>query len=279
MITVLKLTLANIGHKKFRTSLLILSIVLSVALMYTVLSLTNQTTDIFRQKIKKEVGNAQLMLLPKENSGEQYIDEMNFNQQKGMEYEIPLITAYGYSEINEDKQPVIFTGMSSEDFRTIYGLNYVEKNSEDIKENQVLIGEEAADVYQLSLGDQLDVSMNNQTYSFIISGIIEDHNNSLGYELGSLELVVAKDTLTNILGLEDKVNGYYIRTDAQTSIKELKFELENAYPELQVKDVTDMSDYRQMLQMIVTSLFLMVSAVVIVSAFIIYSSFKIIAIE
>lgn len=279
MFTVLKLTLANVRQKKFRSALIILSIVLSVALMYTILSLSSQTTKIFEQKIRKEAGNAQLMVLPKENSGEQTITELDFTRIDNLEYHIPLISAYGYSKIEETDIPVIFTGMSSEDYDTIYGLSFIENSEVGLSGYRAFIGKETAEVYRLGLGDRLEVTVGGEPKEFIISGIVKDTNNNLSYDLGRLELVVSRDTLSGILGLLNQVNGYYMKGNDQTSIAELQSELEEAFPNLQIKDLTDLSDYKQMIQMVVTSLMLMVSAVIMVSAFIIQSSFKIITIE
>jgi hypothetical protein len=90
--------------------------------MYTVLSISSSTTKIFEQKIRKEVGTAEFMILPEENSGEQYIPELEFNNVSGISYHIPVVNAYGYSEIEEEMIPIAFTGMSVKDYRTIYGL-------------------------------------------------------------------------------------------------------------------------------------------------------------
>ncbi len=279
MITILKLTLANIKQKKFRSILIILSILLSVSLMYSVLSLSNSTSDIFEQKIKKEIGNVELMILPKENSGDQYISELNFNNLEGMEYQIPQITAYGYSEIKDEMVPIIFNGTSDANYDTVYGLNFIEKNNEILSKNQVYIGKETAEVYELVLGSKLEVTMAGKPMSFTITGIVEDQNNNLGYDLGRLELIASSDTISEILELEGKVNSYLIKSTSKYGISKLMSNLEAAFPEYDIKDVTDTSDFVQMITMVVTSLLLMVSAVVMVSAFIIYSSFKIISIE
>jgi len=279
MITVLRLTFANIKQKKFRSVLIILSIVLSVALMYTVLSLSNSTTKIFEQKVKKEVGNAEMMILPKENSGEQYLPELDFKNVEGIEYQIPLISSFGYSEIADEMVPIAFTGMSEVDYDTIYGLEFISKTYDNLSDNQVLIGKETAEVYKIALGDELEVTIGGTVNIFIIAGIIEDRNNNLSYDLGRLELIVAKDTLIRILGIDNQVNGYFVKGTPGTDQAMIRADLEATFSELQVKDVTDLADYKQMITMMVSSLFMMVSAVVIVSAFIIYSSFKIIAID
>ncbi len=279
MLTVLKLTMANIKQKKFRTILIILSIILSVALMYSVLSLSNSTTKILEQKVKKEVGSAELMLLPKENSGEQYISELDIEKLEGITYGIPLVAAFGYSEIKDDMVPISFTGMTAKDYDTIYDLEFVQKTSEDLTYNSVFIGKETAEVYDLTLGDELKVTISGVENSFPIIGIIEDQNNNLSYDVGKLELVIAKESISKLLGIDNKVNAYYLKSQEEYGKDTLLTELEAEFPMLEVNDVTDMKDYKQMISMIVVSLFLMASAVVMVSAFIIYSSFKIIAIE
>ncbi|MHB8130752.1 MAG: ABC transporter permease [Mobilitalea sp.] len=279
MITVLRLTFANMKQKKFRSILIILSSMLSVALMYTVLSLSNSTTKIFGQKIKKEVGNAEMMILPKENSGEQYIPELDFEKVEGLEYQISLISTFGYSEIADEMVPIAFTGMTEVDYDTIYGLEFISKTSDNLSDNQVFIGKETAEVYKLAIGEELVVTIGGTANTFTIAGIIEDRNNNLSYDLGRLELIAAKNTLIKILGINNQVNGYFIKGIPETDQAMIRADLEATFSELQVKDVTDLADYKQMITMMVSSLFMMVSAVVIVSAFIIYSSFKVIAID
>lgn len=279
MAIILKLTIANIRQKKFRTVLIVLSIVLSVGLMYSILSVSASTAGIFGQKLKKDVGNSELMILPEENSGEQFIPEMDFRNIGGIDYHIPLINAYGYTEIDEEATPVMFTGMSEENYERIYGLDFTQKTQEGLADNQVYIGKEAAGVYKLKLKDHLNITVAGKENDFIITGIIEDQKNNLGYDPGKLELLISEDTLLQLINSDQRVNGYYVKSmpeyDKASFIKELK----EAYPDYQVKDVTDLSEFKQIMNMVVTSLFLMVLAVIMVSAFIIYSSFKIIAIE
>ncbi|HKL98555.1 MAG TPA: FtsX-like permease family protein [Mobilitalea sp.] len=279
MLTVMKLTIANIKQKKFRSILIIMSIILSVALMYTVLSLSSSITKIFEHKIKKEVGNAKFMLLPNEDSGEQYIPELDFTGIEGIEYGISLVSAYGYSEIDNDKVPIAFTGMIAEDYKNVYGLDILQGNSEELTGNQVWIGKETASKYGVSLGSELVVTIGGVSSTFQISGILEDENNNLGYEPGILELVTDRKTLSSTLGVEDKVSSYYVKYLPGTDSSSFHANLKNEFPEFYVKNVTDMKELASMITMIVSSLFLMVMAVIMVSAFIIYSSFKIISIE
>lgn len=279
MMTVLKLTFANLKHKKFRSVLIILSIVLSVALMYAILSLSSQTTRIFEQKIRKEVGNTQTMIIPTENSGEVYIPELNFDKMSGIEYHIPFVSAYGYADIKDDMKTVMLSGMSEQDYETIYGLKFIERSGNDFTDNQVFIGKETADKYELTLGATIDVTAGGKAYSFIVVGIVEDQNNNLSYELGNLKMIVPENTVSQILNLNNQVSGYCIKSSAQTDPTDLRVVLQNAFPKIQVKSVTDMYDYKQAFQMVISSLLIMVFSVLLVSAFIIYSSFKIIAID
>jgi putative ABC transport system permease protein len=279
MITILKLTYANIKQKKFRSLLIILSVTLTVGLMYTILSLSNSTTEMIEHKVRKEVGNAELMIVPKEESDTQFIKKLDFNGTSGMEYQIPLISAYGYTKMDEDMIPVAFTGMSEQDYDRIYGLKFTNVLSDSLTGNHGYIGKETAEKYGLKLGDELEVSIAGVNHVFSITGILEDQNNNLGYDLGRLELLVSADTLKEALGLSNEVNAYYIKSLKDYGKNELLQSLEEAYPEYEISDITDLSDFKQIINMVVTSLLLMVLAVVMVSTFIIYSSFKIISIE
>lgn len=279
MITVLKLTIANMKQKKFRSLLIILSIVLSVSLMYTVLSMSSSTKRIFEHKVKKEFGNAEFMLLPDDTSGKQYISKLDFNEVDQLEYALPLVSAYGYSKIDDTMVPIDFTGITAVDYETIYGLQFVEQSTEVLQGRNVWIGEETASEYDLKLGDELTVTIAGKDYRFVISGVIEDKNNNLGYDLGKLELVTDQKVLSEILGINNEVSAYFTKRLSGTEKESFFTDLEAAFPEYKINDVTNLEFIKQMLSMITTSLFLMVSAVIMVSAFIIYSSFKIITIE
>lgn len=279
MITVLKLAMANIKQKKFRSVLIILSIILSVALMYAVLSMSSSTQKIFEHKIRKETGSAEYILLPEETSEKPYLPELDFIEVKEKEYAIPLVLAYGYSEIEDDKIPIAFTGISVNDYKTVYGLEYIEQTSEELVGRNVLIGEQTATEYGLKLDEELIVTIAGEKYTFHITGVVEDKNNNLGYDLGRLELVANRNTLSDILGIQNEVSAYYTKHLTGSDKASFFRELTAAYPDYTIKDVSDLDFIKQMLGMITTSLFLMVSAVIMVSAFIIYSSFKMIAIE
>ncbi len=278
MITIVKLTIANIRQKKFRSLLIVLSLILSVALIYSILSLSVSTTKIFEQIMKKEIGNAELMILPKENSGEQYVKELDLSKVSGIEYHIPMISAYGYYRYDEESFPVVLTGMSEKDFSTIYGISYLESTSKELRDMEAFIGKETASRYEVELGDSLMITISGMEYHFTISAILED-NNSLSYNIGNLKLLITSDTLNNILSLDGMVNGYYIKSTQEYGKTAALSDLEARFSDYQIYDVSDMSDYKEFINTLVIFLALMVMAVIMVSAFIIYSSFKIIAID
>ncbi len=277
--TIFQMTFANVKRKKFRTVLIVLSIVLSVALLYAVLSMTATITNVFDQKIRKEVGNTQFILTPKETSSDHYLTDLDFDSLDGLSYHIPVLTSYGYSELDGEAVPVIFTGMDFADYQTIYPMEYLKGSGDSDAPYPAVIGEQASLKCGLDVGSTVTVQLLGKPYAFEICGILKEQSNSLGYEAGSLKLLVSKETLSFILNLEQQVSAYYIKGEGSLSITDLKEELEKAFPDLQLQNMTDMSDYKQMISMIVTCLMFMVLAVLMVSTFIIYSSFKIIVIE
>lgn len=279
MLTVLKLTFANMKQKKFRSVLIILSILLSVALMYSVLSLSNRVTKLFEFQIRKEVGNASIMVMPDQDSGMQYLEEQNFTGLSELEYSVPLISAFGYTELSGEKLPVAFTGMTTEDYDKVYDYELLEQEEETLTGNGAWIGKETAKKYGIMLGNELRVILMGKEYQFRITGITSDKNNNLGYAADRIKLVTHPDTLSKALNLSGMVSAYYVNYQPEADQEDSLARLKAAFPQYEVRDVTDLSDFRQMITMVVTSLFLMVMAVIMVSAFIIYSSFKIIAID
>ena len=279
MRTIFKITFQNIGRKKFRTILITLSIVLSVALLYTVMSMSGTITKIMEQKIKKETGNSELIISPDEKSSSPYIDELSFTNIDGLSYHIPKISAFGSTNIKKDRISVILNGLDYSDFKQIYPVGITQGNVSTLKDNEVMIGYQTAKEYGLTLGDKIKVTLVGKEYHFQISAILEDQNNILGYNLGSLSLLLPYRTLSNILQLNNQISNYFIKTDPSFDIKNVQEKLEKAYPNLKVQNLSELQDYKQMVNSITACLFLMVLAVIMISTFIIYSSFKIIVIE
>jgi|GEM_PF-4101374 ABC-type transport system, involved in lipoprotein release, permease component len=277
--TIFKITFANIGRKKFRTALIILSIILSVALLYTVLSMSQTITGIMEQKIKRETGSSELILSQGENAASPFLKDLDFGKIQGLSYHIPKLSAFGYSKIKNKDITVVMNGMDYKDYTTMYPVKFVEREEDGLNENQIMIGSEAAKEYDLNLGDEIKVRIMGMDQTFHISGIMQDQHNNLGYNLGSLSILISRDTLTELLQLNHQVSNYYIKAEKPSDLKLVQKDLEQTFPDLTVTNLSEDQDYMQMVNMITSCLMLMVFAVIMISIFIIYSSFKIIVIE
>lgn len=279
MSTIFKITFANIGRKKFRTLLITLSIILSVALTYTVLSMSGTITEIMEQKIRKETGSTDLIITPGEKAASPYMETLDFSHVSGLTYQAPKLSAFGYTKLGKEKITVSLNGMNYSDYTKLYPAQILQKESTPTDTNSILIGFASSKEYHLSLGDDIEVTLAGKKMTFHISGILTDQNNNLGYELGSLSVLIDHQKLTNLLGLPNQVTSYYVKADPSYNLKEVQGNLERAFPSLKVRSLNEIGDYKQFVDTITSCLLLMVLAVIMVSTFIIYSSFKIIVIE
>ncbi len=279
MNTIIKITLGNLGRKKFRTILITLSIILSVALLYTVLSMSGTITDIMEQKMKKETGNSELIISPDEKAASPYMEELDFTKLEGLSYHIPKLLAYGYTTMDHKKINVAFHGMDFNDYETIYPAKELSGDLGKQYSHPITISSSTAKEYNLSIGDDINATLAGESISLQVSKILKDQNNNLGYELGSLSLLMPRADLGALLGAKNQVNFYYIKSEAGSDIAAVQERLEKTYPNLKVQNLEEMQDYKQMISSITGCLMLMVLAVIMISTFIIYSSFKIIVIE
>lgn len=273
---ILKLTLANIWKNKLRTFMIIFSILLSTALIYAVLGINGSVSRVFENQLKKESGTAELFVSATSSKGLQE----NFENPKYFEYSKGVIQSFGYvSSLTEEVLRADLHGYEFEDLKSIHKIELLKQNMiSPFRDQNIIIGEQTAKDYNLTIGDPITLAINGKDYSSTVWGIAKDQNNILTKEVERINLVLPRAYLQDLLNLKDAVTSYFLKVNDQTTVEAAKIYVENTYPEYQVSAI-DVDAIQSMMNIIVIPLLILVMVVVVISVFIIYSAFKVIAIE
>ena len=122
MSSIFKIAYKNMFSKKGRSFMLILSVVLSAGLVYSVLNLTLFTKDIYINGFAKEYGSSNILLYKEDFS---FFSE-NIDLDSDYDYMLETNNLVGYTEF-DSKYVVKMQSHTINEFNEIYDSNYIEK--------------------------------------------------------------------------------------------------------------------------------------------------------
>lgn len=287
----LRLSIRNLGKRKFRSFLIILSVALSVALLYTILSLSLTITDFYGDMISKTTGDTDILVSPKES---QLLleNQRNEYQDEDVAFVVPMLDGFAYHMKDQVAEAILFHGVELDDMKTLYPQDFASSFSQEdevaFTGHKVILGEYSAKLYDLKVGDRLKVVLAGKDLDFIVYRIEQD-SNILASSSTMQNVMVPMETLKEILGVEDSVSNFYIGVKGEGSkekeevarelVKKWEEERKESNNESEFQLTRDSSALGEMLQVIQISLSLMTMSVLLVSAFIIFSTFKVIILE
>ncbi|MBN2222971.1 MAG: ABC transporter permease, partial [Vallitaleaceae bacterium] len=282
-----RLSIRNLGKRKFRSFLIVLSVALSVALLYTIMSLSLTITDFYGDMISKTTGETDILVSPKEASLLEGAEE-NYFQQDQVEFVIPMLDAFAYRMNEKVAEPIFFHGVEFNDMKVLYPNDFkstlTDEEEKDFSGQKVILGEYTSKYFNLGVGDSLRVTMDGKELDFIVYKVEQD-SNLLSSSSTMQNVMIPMDTLKEILGTDERVSALYIgvvgenQKEQEDMARTLVSEWEAERTDLDFQLTRDSSALGEMLQIIQISLSLMTMSVLLVSAFIIFSTFKVIILE
>jgi putative ABC transport system permease protein len=269
-------------EKKLRSFLVFLSVALTAGLFFTSLAITDTISGINREMQRSRVGNADIRIYPGEGGKEEPFIGLSGTKDisAGTEYVIGMIDGRAiYAPSGEEMIYVDVTGTTMKDLEANNPVVFAEKASEgDFTGNRVIISRVTAEKYALTLGDTIELEFGNRPEQLQIYGIAELKGLFIAEGAGA-GIIIPKDTLAGIYGLTDQVNNIYIKVKDKDKADEAIKELQDEYPDCEVGEALDASDYRQSLTEVELPLKLVTVFIILMCVFIVYTSFKIISIE
>lgn len=278
---IIKFIFKNIWEKKLRTLLVLFSICLSTALLFSSLGISDNVAQVYLKQIRGQIGSAELTIYAGKDSPARYFSPNRAEiYREHLEYVIGTATETGLYKVSpRDQVRVNLQGYKLEDLQKMNPLTFQEEYGlYPFKGNKIIIGRITADEYKLKAGDNLDVKINNNLYRFTIAAIAAPQG-ILTPGTDSFSSVVPRETLTSIIGEKGKVSQIFIKTRDSVFIEQVKADLTEQYNRYEVSQTITDSELKQYTDVIRMPFMLMLMLVVLISIFVIYTAFKVIAFE
>lgn len=281
MKVVLKMILKNIGNKKARTFLILFSLILSTAVFFSSISISDSILKTVVGSVTKVVGTSDITILPTDKSESLYVpDKFSQNSKEKIDFTVGEFDVKGILKPNSDEETIInMKGVIIDELNKVNPINIIksQKNS-TFSGNSIIIGEDISKKYNYNINDEITLKIGEQDHKFTVWGIAS--TSGVFSKANSItSFVVPKDTITKISSAEGKDNVLYIKLKDTSSKKEVLKLLQDDYKNYEVKATFNQDKLESQLSDI-SSIFLLLSGIVFfMSIFIIYSSFKIITIE
>lgn len=269
MKSIIKIAYKNMFSKKGRSMMLILSVVLSAGLIYSVVNLSVFTKDILISGFEKEYGNSNVLLYKDDFS---FIDE-DITIDSEYDYIYETHNLVGYTEL-DSKYVVNMQSFNLNEFNEVYNFEFIDKLDVEFDSSYILIGESNSIEFDLSINDIVNLSFDGEDYNLVVYGIVKDGTTFLDASSNTLDIVINKDFILNTLKISYP-NMLLISSDDKGLVEEL----EESYSEYVITDIFNQEEMASSRQTITVLLFMMAASIVLVSSFVIYSTYKIIVIE
>lgn len=282
----MKFTLRNIKEHKFRTFLILISIMLSVGLFFGSLSVSDALTELVMDNIKSFIGTAEISVSAGRGSQDGSI-VMKPLGEVGHEVEYAIgVVEYQTSYHNADgkDEDVGLKGYRPEDLKVMNPVSLVESmGDEAFAGKAAYVGQSFAQREGLVLGDSIKLRFSDEDVKFFrIVGIAEDKGffkKTQGFGEQSTAVIVPRETLSRFLGSPNLVNAVYVKTIDDMKVDEIVEKLKLVYKNESVYKMVTKSEIDAQIRPIRIPFMFMLILVVLISTFIIYTSFKVITLE
>lgn len=278
---IIKFIVKSIKEKKFRTFLIIFAVALSGALYFASTSLSESLVEIFADNMRKNVGNADIMISPKEESPAQVVSEAPVLRFKDKtQYIIKAINGAGRYKIGaKNYERISLTGMTLDDYMTMNSLQLTKKlEGSSFNSNCMIISQKTAEKYHLDVGDQMELYIRDIRRSVKIYGIALPMGMFLD-ERQEPKALISYKSLSDYMQTDDKPKTVYIKAAESVDVGELILQLQKSYPKYVVEEAISQEELNANTSSLSMPLLLMTFIVTFMSVFIIYSSFKVITLE
>ena len=270
MFSIIKVVLKSMFQKKGRSAMLIVSVMFSVGLIYSILSLSSMSDEIMQNQYKKEYGNSNVVMFKEDGT---FIEDSLTVDESLYNYLIGSYNLYGYTYLDEDLTVNMYS-YSYSDINEIYDIEYIENLNGELTGNQILIGETNSVKYGITIGDSITVNMLGESTEYIVYGIVKEGISFLDSNPNTLDIISSKDFIEDEFNLQNP-NVYMMSLIDLNSIEDIQ----NGNPQIEVLDLYNQQDLITDLKQVTVPIAIMASSIVLISCYIIASTFKTIVID
>ncbi len=281
MLIIIKFLLKNIYEKKFRTFLILFSVLMSSALFFSSLAISDNVVDMFLAEVRQFFGTSDIIIQANEKSPSSFFHMGGAEViADNTEYAIGTVQGVGFYKYKRNESVTMnLRGTTIEDFQSMSQL-YIDsgENLSFFTGNSLILSKNASDKYGFQAGDAIDLEINGSFYKFTICAIAQP----AGYfaESGqSYNALVPKAALSSIYGYPGMSNMAFIKLKDPAGVQQALHMLEGAYKRYTVREPVSREEMEQQVGSISVGFMMMTVVVLFMSVFIIYTSFKVITME
>ncbi|MBU3143448.1 ABC transporter permease [Clostridium sp. CF012] len=280
---IVKFLLNNIKEKKFRTFLIIFSIMMSAALYFASSAMSTTIVEMVSDLVKSYVGSAEITVSANEKSPSSFLYVNKADSIKGdMDYIIGSIQLTGSFKDPNDKDVNININLNGYDLKELETLSSLvfenEVKQESFAGKKIIISKNTSEKYKLKSGDFINIDIKDGWSKFKVVGIAEIAGLFLSEKQNTMG-IVPKDVLYNMGEGRGKVSILYIKTKNPLQKQNTIDKLSKIYKDYDVREPISDKDLKDASNGIVVPLKMMGMVVLAISMFIIYSAFKVITAE
>lgn len=278
---IFKFALKSVREKKFRTFLIIFSIMMSSALFFASFSMSGTVEKMIVDRIKKATGSAEIMIYPGEKSPSPYVNDRAAMKIKDKtEYIIEVVRGSGLYKISEKED--LNVDLSGYEFGELQQMNPItlskQSNIEPFTGRKIIINSNMAEKYKLELNSAIELEIAGVHQKLTVVGIARP--TGMFTEDGrTATAVMPKETLASFLNMKGQASTIYIKPKDIAQKQELIEQLGKAYRRDKAEEVIPLEDIKRGSSSFTIPFMMMVVLVMSISVFIIYTSFKVITTE
>lgn len=280
MFILMKYMLKNIIEKKFRTLIVVISIMVSSALFFSSIEISDAMVKISTDRLRQYVGSSDIVIRAKDTSpGPFFATEDAQTYSNKTEYIIEALEGVGQFERKSETVTLNLLGMDSEDMERMNPITLEKSaNWSDFTGKKLVVSSRTAEQYDLEKGDSVELDINGQKTSFEIFGIAKA-SGMFREDGGMMYGWMPKQPLSDAMKSGEDVNALFIKAKADTNVPNLIDDLSDDYADYLVSESISDEEVRSQVGPIANTFLLMTIIVTLLSVFIINSSVKVIVFE
>ncbi len=281
MTIIIKYTLKSIFEHKFRTFLILLSIVLSVALSISSFALRDVTRNAIVEVVKKYMGTANVLVMGDSKHNTTLVRPRDLGEVgKLFNYQIGSMQTTAEYKTSDDDTTAKFTlrGYREKDLKNLGVVSLIDKIDAPFQGKQIYIADSVAEKYGWQMGQYIELYFNGVKHKLQIAGI-GTNAKALEYSEESLNAIVPAGFLQKIYNTQDRFFYLLLKTKEGVDVETAMEQLQTVYSRYRVDEPVPWSQIEGMLNNIIVPFIFMLLLVLATAVFIIFTAFKVITTE
>lgn len=277
---IIKFLLKNIGEKKFRTALILISVMMSATLYMGTVGMSTTVSKMYKERIKQWVGSAELRLHGKRNSSSAFfLPEIINPYRDNFEYAVGFIQTN--ATVKHENETINFSlyGFEYDEVRQINPFPLVDEfRPLPFTGRKAIIGKSTADRYNLTPGRSLKLDINGTEHRFVIVGIAAP-TGFFTDDGRSNAIIIPLKTMAAFADSRGRVSGMFLKTKPEVDKLEMLALLKRELPRNDVYETISDRELSVWMDNVTMPFKITLAIVLTISVFIIYSSFHVITTE